>query len=177
MWRLWLFRRGFHPPHRHGGQKALPELLLLLVSLQQQAIEAWRVYRAGTDGVDADPALLQINRPGASERAHGRLGCVVDTKPSNPLGCGHRGIQNDGTAATVAPTLKQRKRLLHGEQKPFGVDAECFVKVGFRRFPPVLPIPQCRRWRTGCPCGPSSPSQWHTACQGPQGLRRPPGHR
>jgi hypothetical protein len=119
-------------PHRHAGQKARPELLLLLVSLQQ-AIKAWCVYRAGTDGVDADPALLQIYRPGARKRAHGCLGCVVDTKSANPLGCGHRGIQNDGAAA--AAILKQRKRLLHGEQKPFDVDAECFVEVSFGNFP------------------------------------------
>ena len=41
----------------------------------------------------------------------------------------------------AAAVLKQRKRLLHGEKKPFGVDAECFVKVCFGGFPQWCQFP------------------------------------
>ena len=93
-------------PSGTAGQKARPGLLFLFVSLHSRPSKIWCVYRTGADGVDADPALLQIDRPGARKRAHGRLGCVVDTKPSNPLGCGYRGIQNDRTSATAPETAE-----------------------------------------------------------------------
>src|SRR5215213_682123 len=94
-------------------------------------------------GVSIGPGLMALTRilrcfrSTVQVRAKERTAALVAlyTKPANSLGCGHRGIQIDGTTATTAAILKQRKRLLHGEQKSFDVDAECFVEVGFGDFP------------------------------------------
>ena len=48
---------------------------------------------------------------------------------------GHAVIIRLKVIVAAAAVLKQRKRLLHGEKKPFDVDAECFVEVGFGDFP------------------------------------------
>src|SRR3954453_24240744 len=66
-----------HSAHRHAGHKAgLYHLDLFLVPYR--SAEDWRVYWTGTDGVDADVALLQISCPGPGERPHRGLGCAVN---------------------------------------------------------------------------------------------------
>jgi hypothetical protein len=53
------FVRTSHPPHRHGGYNARHELLV-------RATGHRCLDRTRADGVDADLALFELDRPGAS---------------------------------------------------------------------------------------------------------------
>ena len=72
------FVRTSHSTHRHAGYEARLYLLALFLSLYR-ATEDRCVDRARTDGVDADLAVFQIDRPCASKRPYCSLGCTVNT--------------------------------------------------------------------------------------------------
>ena len=70
------------------------------VRARRHLLEDRRVDRARTDGIDPDTTIRQLGRPGADERADGRLGGTVDAQTGEALPIGDRGDKNDGRAIT-----------------------------------------------------------------------------
>src|SRR6266481_2041471 len=112
-----------HAAKRHGVDDLLLEVLDLLPG-QPQIVVARRVDRSGADGVNADPALLEVDGPGAREGADGGLGRAVDTEGLHPLRSGDRRVQDDRAAIP-----EERQGLLHREEESLDVDAEGPVEV------------------------------------------------
>ena len=91
-----------------------------------QGIEDWRVDGAGTEDVHADSALLELQEPGASERANRSLAGAVDAEAGESLDAGDGSVQEDG-----AVVVEQWQRLLHSEERAAHVQVEGFVEVFF----------------------------------------------
>ena len=68
----------------NGAHDVCEQLLVLFLSLYH-IIEHQCVNRTRTDDVDADLAVFQIDSPSAGERPYGCFGCVVNTKPLEPV--------------------------------------------------------------------------------------------
>src|SRR5690606_21830620 len=115
--------RAPQPAQRHAPAQLPPEVVGPL-RVGGQPRQAGSVDRAGRDGVDPDAALLELVGPGTRERAGGGLGRRVHAER---LIAGLRvgGAVEDHRGSVV----EQGQRLLDGEERAPGVDAEEGVEV------------------------------------------------
>ncbi len=93
---------------------------------RHQIAKPRRFDRARAHHVDADPAALQIQRPGAGKVAHCGLAGAVDAEVGRPFNGHRRAGKNNRRSGG-----EQRQRLLHRKQHPANVSAENPVKLLF----------------------------------------------
>lgn len=106
-------------PSRRGDLR-LKELL----RVRAEGVQGRRVDGAGADDVHADAAILQLQQPGARERADRRLAGTVYAKGREALDAGDGAVQDNG-----AVVVEERQRLLDGEEGTAYVEVEGLVEV------------------------------------------------
>jgi hypothetical protein len=119
------FVGGAHAAHGDTADESSFELGCIADDLPK-TIDGRSFNGAGADDVDADFAVLEIDRPTAGERAEGGFGSAVDAEGGHAFDGDDGGVENDGTAID-----EKRESFLYGEENAFHVYVERFVVVGF----------------------------------------------
>ena len=104
------------------GGNQLGKLILDTFGLRttaKQMVETGGIRQAGTDGIDADTAILEVKNPVAGKISYRRFGCGIDAEIFRTCAAGRGCGQYDRSAIA-----QHRKRLLHREEDALHVGIE-----------------------------------------------------
>ena len=130
--------RAAEPPERDGRGELGAGLVGPFLG-RRLLVEDRRIDRTWADRIDADAAVLQLDRPGADEGADCRLGGAVGGEAGDALVLGDRCDHDDRTAV-----IQKRQGLLDCEGEAARVDRKDLVEAFLGRLGEQMPAPANR---------------------------------